>query len=134
MGGHEPKHTARGVADALGFQLVAQVIGHHFYVVLQKGDVLKNAFVDALQHIVRRIGLGGAHFVGAVDKAVAQWGHVANGALMGKLLQKRLVVGRVCAHGVSFAFFVVNLRKKLKITTQTLMKYRRWLIFLAPFL
>ena len=60
------------VCASLGFKLAAQVVGNSLDIVLKQVHIGEDGVVDALQHIVRGIGLSSRYQIGVVDETVAQ--------------------------------------------------------------
>ena len=72
VGREEVQHLAVNVRLAALLEFAADVGGDGLDVALQAIHILEDGVVDALQHIVGRIGLGGDHFVGIVYQPAAQ--------------------------------------------------------------
>ena len=68
---YEAQHAAVYVGYSFSLQLLAQMVGDCFDVVLQQFHIGEVVVVDALQYVVGLIGFGSRYQEGVVDKPVA---------------------------------------------------------------
>ena len=83
--GQEAQHLAVDVFLATRLELAADVVRYGFDVPLQPVHVAEDAMVDALQHIVGRVGLARRHPIGVVYQARPQGADIAHRPLRMKV-------------------------------------------------